>query len=96
VSVESKGRALSEVVLDQLSTTESRAYKMWLPPLTDPTAVDELVARADGQRLYFPLGIMDEPRRHLQEPWGVDVSGGAATSASEVRRRPASQRCCRP
>lgn len=26
-----KGRALREVVLEQLSTTESRAYKMWLP-----------------------------------------------------------------
>jgi type VII secretion protein EccCb len=75
MSVQSKLRALSEVVLDQLSTTESRAYKMWLPPLTDPTPVDELVARANRQPLYFPLGIMDEPRRHLQEPWGVDVSG---------------------
>jgi type VII secretion protein EccCb len=70
-----EGRALSEVVLDQLSTAESRAYKMWLPPLTDPTPVDELVGRANLQPLYFPLGIMDEPRRHLQEPWGVDVSG---------------------
>jgi type VII secretion protein EccCb len=75
MSVESKGRPLSEVVLDQLSTAESRAYKMWLPPLIDPAPVGELVARSNRQRLYFPLGIMDEPRRHLQEPWGVDVSG---------------------
>jgi type VII secretion protein EccCb len=76
MSVESKGKPLSEVVLDQLSTMESHAYKMWLPPLTDPTPVAELVARAERRPLYFPLGIMDEPRRHLQEPWGVDVSGG--------------------
>jgi type VII secretion protein EccCb len=76
MSTEAKGRALSEVVLDQLSTMESRAYKMWLPPLTDPTPVNELVERAELRPLYFPLGIMDEPRRHLQEPWGVDVSGG--------------------
>jgi type VII secretion protein EccCb len=55
---------------------ESHAYKMWLPPLTDPTPVNELVERAELRPLYFPLGIMDEPRRHLQEPWGVDVSGG--------------------
>lgn len=76
MSTEAKGKPLSEVVLDQLSTMESRAYKMWLPPLTDPTPVNELVDRAERQLLYFPLGIMDEPRRHLQEPWGVDVSGG--------------------
>jgi type VII secretion protein EccCb len=75
MSVESKGRALSEVVLDQLSTAESRAYKMWLPPLVDPTPVNELVA-SNQQPLHFALGIMDEPRRHLQNPWGVDVSGG--------------------
>ncbi|SPM39685.1 type VII secretion protein EccCb [Mycobacterium numidiamassiliense] len=76
MSVDSKGKPLSEVVLDQLSTVESHAYKMWLPPLTDPTPVNELVERAERRPLYFPLGIMDEPRRHLQEPWGVDVSGG--------------------
>ncbi|MEE6178188.1 type VII secretion protein EccCb [Mycobacterium sp. 050134] len=71
----SESRALREVVLEQLSTTESRAYKMWLPPLTDPTPVGELIARDKHQPLWFPLGIMDEPRRHLQGVWGVDVSG---------------------
>ena len=82
MSVEAKGRALSEVVLDQLSTTESRAYKMWLPPLKDPTPLNELVAR-DEQRqvLRFPLGIMDEPRKHLQGVWGVDVSGAGGNIA---------------
>ena len=68
-------RALREVVLDQLGTGESRAYKMWLPPLLDPTPLNELVARDRRQNLRFPLGIMDEPRRHLQDVWGVDVSG---------------------
>jgi type VII secretion protein EccCb len=68
-------RALREVVLNQLSTAESRAYKMWLPPLSDPTPVNELVARDNRQPLRFPLGVMDEPRRHLQEVWGVDLSG---------------------
>jgi type VII secretion protein EccCb len=76
VTAETKARALSEVVLDQLSTAESRAYKMWLPPLTDPTPVNELIERDHRQPLRFALGIMDEPRRHLQEVWGVDVSGG--------------------
>jgi type VII secretion protein EccCb len=68
-------RALREVVLNQLSTAESHAYKMWLPPLTDPTPLDELIARDSPQRLRFALGIMDEPRRHRQEVWGVDLAG---------------------
>ena len=81
MTVESKARALSEVVLDQLSTTESRAYKMWLPPLKDPTPLNELVERDDRQPLRFALGIMDEPRRHLQGVWGVDVSGAGGNIA---------------
>ena len=78
---ESKARALREVVLEQLSTTESRAYKMWLPPLTDPTPLNELIARDHRQPLRFALGIMDEPRRHRQETWGVDVSGAGGNIA---------------
>jgi len=31
--------------------------------------------------LRFPLGIMDEPHRHQQEVWGVDVSGGGGNIA---------------
>jgi type VII secretion protein EccCb len=75
MTIEAKGRALREVVLEQLSTTESRAYKLWLPPLKDPTPLNELIARDERQPLRFALGIMDEPRRHLQGVWGVDVSG---------------------
>ena len=42
-------RALREVVLNQLTTGESRAYKMWLPPLLDPLPVNELVERDAGK-----------------------------------------------
>lgn len=34
MTAEPEVRTLREVVLDQLGTAESRAYKMWLPPLT--------------------------------------------------------------
>ncbi|KWX23454.1 MULTISPECIES: type VII secretion protein EccCb [Mycolicibacterium] len=82
MSTEAEPRVLREVVLEQLGTGESRAYKMWLPPLTDPTPVNELVER-DYQRqpLRFGLGIMDEPRRHRQEVWGVDVSAAGGNIA---------------
>lgn len=78
---EAEQRALREVVLEQLATTESRAYKMWLPPLFDPTPVNELVERGKHQPLWFGLGVMDEPRRHRQEVWGIDVSAGGGNIA---------------
>ena len=82
MSTDAEPRVLREVVLEQLGTGESRAYKMWLPPLTDPTPVNELVER-DHQRapLRFALGIMDEPRRHRQDIWGVDVSAAGGNIA---------------
>ena len=81
MTVEPEQRVLREVVLNQLTTGESRAYRMWLPPLTDPTPVDELIARDHGQPLRFGLGIMDEPRRHRQEVWGIDVSAAGGNIA---------------
>jgi type VII secretion protein EccCb len=82
MSIESDQRVLREVVLEQLGTGETVAYRMWLPPLADPTPVNELIAR-DYQRqpLRIGLGIMDEPRRHRQEVWGIDVSTAAGNIA---------------
>lgn len=81
MTLDSEPRVLREVVLDQLTTGEVRAYKMWLPPLTDPTPVNELVERDQRRPLRFGLGIMDEPRRHRQEVWGIDVSAAAGNIA---------------
>jgi type VII secretion protein EccCb len=81
MTVDPEPRVLREVVLDQLGTGEAVAYRMWLPPLADPTPVNELVERGTGQPLQFGLGIMDEPRRHRQEVWGVDVSAAGGNIA---------------
>ncbi|HYO03712.1 MAG TPA: type VII secretion protein EccCb [Mycobacterium sp.] len=81
MSIEPEQRVLREVVLNQLTTGDIRAYRMWLPPLTDPTPVNELVARDRRQPLRFGLGIMDEPRRHRQEVWGIDVSAAGGNIA---------------
>ncbi len=70
-------RTLREVVLDQLGTGEHRAHRMWLPPLSDPAPLNELIERDRHQPLRFPLGIVDEPRLHRQDVWGLDVSGPA-------------------
>ena len=55
MSTESEQRVLREVVLEQLTTGDIRAYRMWLPPLTDPTPVNELVERDRRQ----PLALRD-------------------------------------
>lgn len=81
MTIDPEPRVLREVVLEQLGTGEAVAYRMWLPPLADPTPVNELVQRGTGQPLQFGLGIMDEPRRHRQEVWGVDVSAAGGNIA---------------
>jgi len=81
MSTESEHRVLREVVLEQLTTGEINAYRMWLPPLTDPTPVNELVARDRRALLRFDLGIMNEPRRHRQEVWGIDASAAGGNIA---------------
>ncbi|WP_343601681.1 type VII secretion protein EccCb [Mycobacterium sp.] len=81
MTVEPQQRVLREVVLDQLGTGEAIAYRMWLPPLKDPTPVNELIERDVGQPLRFSMGIMDEPRRHRQDVWAVDVSAAGGNIA---------------
>ncbi len=77
MTIEPEVRTLREVVLDQLGTGETRAHQMWLPPLSDPAPLNELIERDTRKRLRFALGIMDEPRLHRQDVWGVDVSAAA-------------------
>ncbi|MCH9640118.1 MAG: type VII secretion protein EccCb [Actinomycetia bacterium] len=81
-SSEPDQKVLREVVLDQLGTGENQAYRMWLPPLADPTPVNELISRDyDRRPLRIGLGVMDEPRRHRQEVWGIDVATAAGNIA---------------
>ncbi|ORV88573.1 type VII secretion protein EccCb [Mycolicibacterium iranicum] len=82
MTIDSGPKVLREVVLEQLTTGENHAYRMWLPPLADPTPVNELVARDyDGRPLRVGLGVMDEPRRHRQEVWGIDITTAAGNIA---------------
>lgn len=50
MTIDSGPKVLREVVLEQLTTGENHAYRMWLPPLADPTPVNELVARDYDRR----------------------------------------------
>lgn len=82
MTVDSGQKVLREVVLEQLTTGDNHAYRMWLPPLADPTPVNELIARDYERRpLRIGLGVMDEPRRHRQEVWGIDITTAAGNIA---------------
>ena len=82
MTIDSGQKVLREVVLEQLTTGDNHAYRMWLPPLADPTPVNELVARDYERRpLRIGIGIMDEPRRHRQEVWGIDIATAAGNIA---------------
>ena len=50
MSIDPGQKVLREVVLEQLTTGENHAYRMWLPPLADPTPVNELIARDYDRR----------------------------------------------
>lgn len=82
MTIDSAPKVLREVVLEQLTTGENHAYRMWLPPLAEPTPVNELVTRDyDRRPLRIGLGVMDEPRRHRQEVWGIDITTAAGNVA---------------
>lgn len=82
MTIDSAPKVLREVVLEQLTTGENHAYRMWLPPLAEPTPVNELVSRDyDRRPLRIGLGVMDEPRRHRQEVWGIDITTAAGNVA---------------
>lgn len=82
MTIDSGQKVLREVVLEQLTTGDNHAYRMWLPPLADPTPVNELIARDYERRpLRIGLGVMDEPRKHRQEVWGIDITTAAGNIA---------------
>ncbi|KXO95090.1 hypothetical protein AXK61_23765 [Tsukamurella pseudospumae] len=75
------------VVKDLLTNAPARpAYKPWLPELTSTTldavapslGVDRWVAptATTPATLQVPFGVFDDPARHQQPVWHLDLSGG--------------------
>jgi S-DNA-T family DNA segregation ATPase FtsK/SpoIIIE len=57
-----------------------QARRIWLPPLDSPPSVGELCAahrstKAGQARLLTPIGLVDDPLRHRQEPMLLDGAG---------------------
>ncbi len=75
---------LVDTIVASLRATGARPPRqLWLPPLHDPAAADELVRLyrgkpwdvdyGDNPGLAFPIGIEDRPRQHRQDVHTVDL-----------------------
>jgi DNA segregation ATPase FtsK/SpoIIIE, S-DNA-T family len=83
-----KTPTVGTVIIDQLRRVDFQPYRLWQPPLDEPVTVEELVNSylgrpwhqqyGSGANLVFPLGIIDRPFKHDQQPLLVDTAGPGA------------------
>ncbi|WP_280241694.1 type VII secretion protein EccCa [Nocardia abscessus] len=67
---------IMETVLQQFAGHGRPAHKMWLPPLSTPPTLDQLIGSVAQGALQVPLAIVDKPRQQRQDVWWVDLSAG--------------------
>lgn len=89
---EEESRSLLTVAVERLRDAGPAAHQVWLPPLGEPSALDEMLApltphpeygltnTALRGQLRAPVGIVDRPFDQRREPLVVDLSaaGGHA------------------
>ncbi|OBG89006.1 type VII secretion protein EccC [Mycobacterium sp. E802] len=73
-------RKLIATIGDQLATYGPQAPKLWLPPLDDAIALDDVLARTDIEpgQLRWPLGEIDKPFEMRRDPLVFDANSSAA------------------
>jgi type VII secretion protein EccCa/type VII secretion protein EccCb len=73
-------RKLVATIGDQLRHYGPKAPELWLPPLDEPVALDELLARADvpERQWQWPLGEIDRPFAMRRDPLIFDATSAAA------------------
>jgi S-DNA-T family DNA segregation ATPase FtsK/SpoIIIE len=80
------GREGSQTLLDAavelLSGPGPTAHRIWLPPLDEPPALDQLLEQTEPgldrrPALHAVLGIVDRPFEQRREPLWVDLAGSA-------------------
>jgi len=73
--------SLLDVVVGQLSVTEPRVRRIWLPPLGESLPVEQLVPRNGAARTSFqplesvPFAVVDDPFLQRHSVLALDVSG---------------------
>jgi S-DNA-T family DNA segregation ATPase FtsK/SpoIIIE len=82
---EAPGPLLLEVLARQLVRRGAPYRRLWLPPLPSATTLDAVCGpvEATGEGLRFglalgdmrvPLGLLDDPERHRQDVWTLDLA----------------------
>jgi len=76
---------VGRVMLDQLRTIDFEPYRLWLPPLDRPRPLDDVVDMYLGRpwavnyganpNLVFPVGLIDRPFKHDQQPLLIEAGG---------------------
>ena len=88
---EAIGESLLDILVDRIAGHGTPAHQVWLPPLADSPALDELLGglTADpdrGLRAAHPdlngslravVGLVDRPLEQRRDPLVLDLSGGA-------------------
>ncbi|TQK30792.1 S-DNA-T family DNA segregation ATPase FtsK/SpoIIIE [Arthrobacter sp. SLBN-53] len=64
-----------ETMLDQLAGHGRPAHRIWLPPLSAPPTLTDLLAEHDGSRLSAPIGLVDNAFDQRRDPLTVDLTG---------------------
>jgi S-DNA-T family DNA segregation ATPase FtsK/SpoIIIE len=77
-----RSRTLLDATVELLSGPGPVAHQIWLPPLSEPPALDQLLNQADPWRgdpasLPAVLGIVDRPFEQRRDPLWVDLAAGA-------------------
>jgi S-DNA-T family DNA segregation ATPase FtsK/SpoIIIE len=89
--VDPRAPSLMDLIINRLSNQGAPAHRVWLPPLSDPPAVDTLlgglvreadrgVTTADPRlrgNLRVPLATMDKPFEQRRDTAWFDLSGSA-------------------
>jgi S-DNA-T family DNA segregation ATPase FtsK/SpoIIIE len=77
-----RGETLLDVLVARMEGNGPPAHQVWLPPLTDPPTLDQLLppAGTPSPVLHGVVGIVDKPYEQRREPLWLDLSGGAGNA----------------
>jgi S-DNA-T family DNA segregation ATPase FtsK/SpoIIIE len=88
---DSQGETLLDVLVDRLAGRGDPAHQVWLPPLHDPSTLDQLLPPVGAEpgrgltvvdpgarsNLVVPVGIVDRPFEQRRDPLVLDLAGSA-------------------
>ncbi|HTJ32766.1 MAG TPA: type VII secretion protein EccCa [Dactylosporangium sp.] len=86
-----RGDSLLDILVDRMDGQGVPAHQVWLPPLSDPTTLDELVTGLNATpdrgltagdpalhgNLHAVVGIIDRPFEQRRDPMWLDMSAGS-------------------